>query len=80
LKELFSAGSAAHLRERLLFKDQKLTAQKDGRMLLQATILETLELRWWLRAFGDRVEISAPKALREEFKAIAQRMARMYEG
>ncbi len=79
LKALFSAGSAVHLSERLLSKDQNLTAQKDGRVLLQATVLDTLELHWWLRAFGDRVEVLAPKALREEFKTIAQRMARMYQ-
>jgi predicted DNA-binding transcriptional regulator YafY len=80
LKALFSAGSAVHLSERLLSKDQRLTAQKDGRVLLQATVLDTLELRWWLRGFGDKAEILAPQTLREEFKTIAQRMAKMYQG
>lgn len=80
LKALFSAGSAVHLSERLLSKDQNLTPEKDGRMLLQATVLDTLELRWWLRGFGDKVEVLAPKALREEFKVIAQSMAKMYKG
>jgi len=80
LKALFSAGSAVHLFERQLSKDQNMTAQKDGRVLLQATVPDTLELRWWLRAFGDRVEILAPKALREEFRTIAQRMVSMYKG
>ncbi|TSA00479.1 MAG: WYL domain-containing protein [Nitrospiraceae bacterium] len=79
LKALFSAGSAVHLSERLLSKDQNMTPQKDGRVLLQAAVLDTLELRWWLRAFGDRVEILAPKALREEFKAASQRMAKIYK-
>ena len=80
LKALFSAGSAVHLSERLLSQDQSLTPQKDRRVLLQATVLDTLELRWWLRAFGDKVEVLAPRALREEFKAIAQRTAKMYKG
>jgi predicted DNA-binding transcriptional regulator YafY len=79
LKALFSAGSAVHLSERLLSKDQSLTPEKDGRMLLQATVLDTLELRWWLRGFGDKVEVRAPKALREEFKVIAQSMAKIYK-
>jgi predicted DNA-binding transcriptional regulator YafY len=80
LKALFSAGSAVHLSERLLSKDQSLTPQKDGHVLLQATVLDTLEMRWWLRAFGDKVEVLAPKVLRGEFKAVAQRMAKMYQG
>ncbi len=78
LEVLFSAGSAVHLSERLLSKDQSLTPQKDGRVLLQATALDTLELRWWLRGFGDKVEVLAPKDLREGFKAMAQRMVGMY--
>jgi predicted DNA-binding transcriptional regulator YafY len=52
--------------------------EKDGRVLLQATVLDTLELRWWLQGFGDKVEVLAPKALREEFRDAVQRMAKMY--
>jgi predicted DNA-binding transcriptional regulator YafY len=65
--------------ERQLSKQQRVTVQKDGRVLLKATVLDTLELRWWLQGFGDRVEILAPKVLRREFKVIAQRMASMYK-
>lgn len=79
LEALFSAGSAVHLSERLLSKDQSLTPQKDGRVLLQATVLDTLELRWWLRGFGDKVEVLVPKALRDEFKTVAQMLAKMYK-
>jgi len=79
LEAVFEAETAVHLSERLLAKDQDLTPQKDGRVLLQATVLDTLELRWWLRGFGDKVEVRAPKALRKEFQTIAKRMAKMYK-
>jgi len=41
-------------------------------------VKDTLELRWWLLGFGDKVEVLAPKALREEFSAVTQRMAVQY--
>lgn len=79
LETLFDARTAVHLGERPLSKDQRLTPQKDGRVLLQATVRDTLELRWWLLGFGDKVEVLGPKALREEFGAVARRMAGLYK-
>jgi len=78
LEALFEANAAVHLAERLLSKDQRLIQQKDGRVLLRTTVKDSLELRWWLLGFGDKVEVLAPKALREEFAAIAHRMAGQY--
>lgn len=79
LRALFGGKAATLFSERQLSKQQRVTVQKDGRILLQATVLDTLELRWWLQSFGDRVEILAPKALRERFKVIAQGMAKIYK-
>lgn len=79
LRALFDGKAYVLFSERRLSKDQAVTMQKDGRVLLEATVLDTLELRWWLQSFGDRVEILAPKALRDEFKTITQRMAEMYQ-
>jgi predicted DNA-binding transcriptional regulator YafY len=78
LEALFDRKVAIHLGERPLAKDQRLTSREDGRVRLQATVKDTLELRWWLLGFGDKVEVLAPKALRAEFKSIAQRMAGSY--
>ena len=80
LAALFDARTAVHLSERPLSKDQRMMPQKDGRVLLQATVHDTLELRWWLLGFGDKVEVLGPKALREEFSETAQRTARLYRG
>jgi predicted DNA-binding transcriptional regulator YafY len=38
-----------------------------------------MELRFWIRAFGDSVEVLKPKKLRDEFKQISQRMKKLYE-
>ena len=48
-------------------------------MRLQATVKNTLELRWWLLGFCDKVEVLEPKSLREEFSSIACRMAVQYQ-
>lgn len=76
---LFEPKAAVHLSERPLARDQRLTVWRDGRTRLQATVKDTLELRWWLLGFGDKVEVLAPKSLREEFAAIARRMAAQYQ-
>lgn len=79
LEALFDAKAAVHLSERWLSKDQRLTEQENGRNLLQVTVQDSQELRWWLLGFGDKVEVLAPKALRGEFRDAVQRMARMYK-
>jgi len=38
-----------------------------------------MELRFWIRAFGDEVEVIKPKKLREEFRKMAKRMEKKYE-
>jgi len=78
LKALFDRDAAIHLDERPLSREQRLTLEEEGRTLLQATVRDTLVLRWWLLGFGDKVTVLAPKTLREDFKKIAGRMASGY--
>jgi predicted DNA-binding transcriptional regulator YafY len=78
LRVLFEEGAALHLHETPLSKDQVLTRQADGRELLEATVLDTSELRWWLLGFGSGVEVLEPKELRDEFRTISEDMARLY--
>ncbi len=49
-------------------------------MLLQATLMDTQELRWWLSGFGSKVEIVEPVELRDYFAAEAQAMLEAYSG
>ena len=78
LRVLFSNVAAIHLTESKLSNDQKVTDKKDGRMLVEATVADTAELRWWLLGFGSYVKVLGPKSLREEFSGIAEDMRNIY--
>jgi len=78
LKVLFEKNIVKHLAETPLSEDQRLTLKEDDRVLLEATIVETLELTWWLQGFGDNVEVLEPVKMREKFKSVAQTLAGIY--
>ena len=71
------AGS--HLSETPLSPNQKLTLTKDGFIKIEDVVTDNMELRFWIRAFGDSVEVLKPVKLREEFKQISNRMKKLYE-
>ena len=50
----------------------------EDNVLLKATVLDSLELRFWLRSFGDEVEIIRPLNLRTEFANAASTLASYY--
>ena len=78
LKVLFAPEAVSHLRETKLSEDQVLKPQKDGRVLLESNIYDTMELRWWILAFGDQVEVLKPKRLRDEFAGMAKNLVKNY--
>jgi predicted DNA-binding transcriptional regulator YafY len=78
LRALFDPDAAYHLLESKLSTDQQVTVQADGDLLIEATVNDTLQLRWWLLGFGAQVEILAPEALRKEFAATARSMQELY--
>jgi predicted DNA-binding transcriptional regulator YafY len=47
-------------------------------MLLTATVLNSLELKWWLQAFGDNVEVLAPSSLRQKFVELSKGLSEIY--
>ena len=79
LRALLDSGTAVHLTESRLAADQRITETDDGRMLIEATVPDTADLRWWLLSFGSAVEVLEPAALREEFRQQAQAMREFYE-
>ena len=79
LKALFDAEAALHLIESRLAAGQRTTEQADGRFLIEATVPDTADLRWWLLGFGATVEVVGPASLRAEFKAQAERLGAVYE-
>jgi len=78
LKVLFEKRIAQHLAETPLSQDQQLTLQDDGRILLEATVTETLDLRWWLQGFADNIEVLEPLTMRNKFKEIAVKLTELY--
>ena len=78
LRALFDEGAALHLRESRLASDQQLTDRDDGRVLVEATVMDSSDLRWWLLGFGSGVEVLEPLALREELAEEARGMSRIY--
>lgn len=78
LDAVFDRAAAEHLYETPLSEDQRLTEVDEKRVRLQATVADTRQLRWWLLAFGDGVEVRAPAALRVEFVSTVAAMAAAY--
>jgi len=77
--QLFNAKAIEHLHETPLTKDQVLTPQDDGRLLLEGTITDTLELRWWLASFGSGAEVLKPDKLRQHFIKEAELLLERYQ-
>ena len=78
LKLLVDDAVVEHLSESWLSKDQRITPGPDGRTLIEATVADTSELRWWLRGFGDHVEVQSPDGLRLEFKEHSRSLHELY--
>jgi len=78
LKAKVSAHVAFHLKECQLDINQSISELDDGCFLLQAHVLDTSELRWWLTGFGAQVEIIEPVELRHEFHEMAKTLLSNY--
>ena len=79
LSAMFDSGAGMHLTESRLGADHRTTEQEDGRVLVQATVPDTADLRWWLLGFGGAVEILEPESLRHEMRDEARRLRAIYD-
>lgn len=57
---------ARHLQETPLSTDQTATELEDDRVEIAATVLDSEQLRWWIKGFGFNMEVVAPQSLRDE--------------
>lgn len=73
-----SIDVAQHLEERPLSAEQTLAPLTAQRYALRARVADTLQLRWWLLGFGDRVTVLEPASLRAELAETVARMAQAY--
>lgn len=78
LKVIFDRAVAAHLAETPLSSDQTMKNLSDDEVLVTASVRDTQQLEWWLRAFGEAAEVMAPKALRDRMKTTLIRAAARY--
>ncbi len=71
IKLLFRPSAGQHLYETPLSKDQIISENDDGELLIEATVRNSGQLRWWLLGFGHYVEVLEPKELRVDFEETA---------
>ena len=76
----FFDGKGNHLLETPLSADQQTEASSEdpGMLIVNATVVDSPQLRWWLLGFGDGVEVLAPKSLRQEMANAATRALGRY--
>lgn len=79
LEAEFYKNVAIHLRESPISDDQVIRDVDEDNILLRATVADTLELRLWLKSFGDDVAIRKPSALRQEFREMVENLKDYYQ-
>jgi predicted DNA-binding transcriptional regulator YafY len=76
----FTPDAAEHLRETPLSLDQEWKEIPDiDRVEVTATVVLDQTLRWWLKAFGSRVQVREPLQLRHELLADIQASLAAYD-
>jgi predicted DNA-binding transcriptional regulator YafY len=78
LKAVFDGDASAYLRETPLPGTISLVDGDEDTVLLEAEVLDSIQLRWWLRGFGSQVEVLEPAELRAEFKEMAKVLRSIY--
>ena len=80
LKVLFGEKSdVLRLQESPIVEDQRIKELRDGKFELTATVVNSVQLRWWLRGYGERIEVLSPKKLRDEFAEVARKLSQIYK-
>lgn len=79
LEAEFYRHIAIHLQESPISDDQMITDVDEDNILLRATVPDTLELRLWLKSFGDDVAVLKPAALRRDFQEMAENLKAYYQ-
>lgn len=78
LEALFDPLAAPRVLETPLAAEQTVTPEPDGRLRLRVGLPDTVQLRTWLKGFGEHVEVLEPRALREDLAASARAMLEKY--
>ena len=60
-------------------ESQKVTVKSNGNIVVEATVEDTYQFRWWLMSLIDKVTIINPKRLHAEFKEVVKELAFKYK-
>jgi proteasome accessory factor B len=75
----FAPRVAARVLEATWHPTQSVATDADGSLHWRATVSGTIEIRLWILAWGDDVEVLAPTSLRNDVAATLHRAATRYE-
>ena len=79
LRFLLDNYAAIQLEECPMAPDQRIEdSEYEGYKLISATVQDTLELRWWLKSFGDEAIVLDPPELFEHFREVAENLHTNY--
>jgi predicted DNA-binding transcriptional regulator YafY len=78
LAALVHKKAAPTIAELPIADNQSLRRYDDDRLLLEATVPNSVELQTWVLGFGDAVEVLAPEELRERLRAVTENLAGRY--
>lgn len=73
----FTKDAGQHLYETPISLDQTII-EDNNYLLVQATVNDNSQLRWWLFGFADQVEVMEPQSLRSCFTNAVSKMADIY--
>jgi proteasome accessory factor B len=76
----FTSRVAARVLEATWHPSQTVATEPDRSLRWSATVSGTIEIRLWILAWGDDVEVLAPTSLRDDVAATLRRAISRYEG
>lgn len=79
LRFMLDNFAAIQLEECPMAADQQIQdSEFEDYKLISATVQDTLELRWWLKSFGDEAVVLEPPELVEHFRKVAENLHANY--
>jgi len=78
VKVRFSPDIAGYIAEKVWHDSQTIEHEKDGSILFTAEVAGTDEIKFWILNWGSKAEVLAPESLRNEIRAEAEVMMRVY--
>lgn len=75
----FAPRVASRVLEATWHPTQTVATEPDGSLHWRATVAGTIEIRLWILAWGDDVEVVAPESLREDVAGTLRRAVTRYE-